>query len=327
MKICQTCGKELLPTNERYCSKACYNTARKKIRFCEKCGKQIQRKGTSRFCSKKCWYEWHQRENHGQYERVEIKCQRCGKVVLKTPSRASKCEVNYCSRECARQEHGRKISGPRNKYWRGGSAPGRGASWRWTRIEVLERQNHKCAHCGITDNEHKERYGKSLHIHHKEPYRLTLNSNELVALCIPCHARAESVIRASLTPKQLSVIKRNTANAANNGLGETTYYDYDKCPSCGSLKSKRAKLCRTCHNIAKTKLSRTCPLCGGSKGPYARRCRKCYFDRGKGKPRPGTCIDCSKQLKTPGAKRCRPCNARVYGKLSKGPRKYYNHKS
>jgi DNA-binding CsgD family transcriptional regulator len=46
-----------------------------------------------------------------------------------------------------------------------------GPSWRGQRKKALERAGYKCEHTGITQKEHREKYGKGLDVHHIVPFR------------------------------------------------------------------------------------------------------------------------------------------------------------
>ena len=51
---------------------------------------------------------------------------------------------------------------------------------------VRERDGYRCTKCGMTDEEHRHRYGQSLHVHRVEPGSVyTLEG--CVTLCVPCH--------------------------------------------------------------------------------------------------------------------------------------------
>jgi len=76
-----------------------------------------------------------------------------------------------------------------------------GTDWQDARARVLERDDHQCRGCGLTDDEHRRQdglFGDGLHIHHVQPARDFDSYDEanelsnLVALCADCHRQAEN---------------------------------------------------------------------------------------------------------------------------------------
>lgn len=74
-----------------------------------------------------------------------------------------------------------------------------GADWDDIRQEVLDRDEYQCQSCGLSDDEHNERHGNSLHIHHIQRLDSFDDLNEandtsnLVTLCSTCHRRWEGI--------------------------------------------------------------------------------------------------------------------------------------
>jgi len=62
------------------------------------------------------------------------------------------------------------------------------------RETVLERDDHECRFCGMTEEEHHEEYQRSLDIHHIIPRRCDGSNNpeNLIAVCVTCHRTLES---------------------------------------------------------------------------------------------------------------------------------------
>jgi transposase len=70
----------------------------------------------------------------------------------------------------------------------------------WTRDKketVRERDGRQCVDCGMSDNEHRDAYGCTLHVHHIIPARTASNPavynarRNLVTLCASCHEHRE----------------------------------------------------------------------------------------------------------------------------------------
>lgn len=64
------------------------------------------------------------------------------------------------------------------------------------REQVLKRDNYQCKKCGITEEQHRKKYGYSLNVHHKDGHgynKLLKNNlmNNLITLCKSCHAKSD----------------------------------------------------------------------------------------------------------------------------------------
>lgn len=62
---------------------------------------------------------------------------------------------------------------------------------------ALERDDYRCVSCGMTDDEHRDRYGRSITIDHIDGEgRNSKNPNNdldnLQTLCLPCHGRKDA---------------------------------------------------------------------------------------------------------------------------------------
>lgn len=91
-------------------------------------------------------------------------------------------------------QQGQGRRGSRNKWWRGGHTRYRGGDWYSARQAALERDNHTCQICGITEEEYRQKSGgRGLSVHHKEPYYFDQQNlvDNLESLCQPCHIKLE----------------------------------------------------------------------------------------------------------------------------------------
>lgn len=68
-----------------------------------------------------------------------------------------------------------------------------GPEWWEIRRKVLQRDNYRCQECGISNADSRRKYGKGLSVHHIQPYEDggTHDLDNLVSLCMACHARTE----------------------------------------------------------------------------------------------------------------------------------------
>ena len=147
------------------------------IGICELCGKEFKHYSwdTQRFCSKEC------ANNH---KKVKVKCDICGKEILKPKSVVDRNEKNYCSRECYNK---RSIDVKKIK--------------RSTEFYQSLLTNGKCVSCG------ESRY-YLLQIHHidSDPSNNILENLEIV--CANCHIkrhlRLDQNSRYIYAPKELT---------------------------------------------------------------------------------------------------------------------------
>lgn len=78
-------------------------------------------------------------------------------------------------------------------YKDGSSGACYGSGWYRQRKKVLKRDDYECRDCGMDDVEHRETYGKGLHVHHIErfdpekPPEPQHREGNLLSLCQSCH--------------------------------------------------------------------------------------------------------------------------------------------
>jgi len=176
-------------------------------RTCEVCGKEfeipeawLRKEGTrGRFCSRECRDEWAsdnwplKGEDNPNYQgKTEIRvCENCGKE-FEIPSawvrKDSKNEGKFCSKKCKDDWY----SGENSPQWKGGTSfepyP---FSWHEIREETRERDNYRCQKCEMTQEEHLEKYGRKLPVHHIDGDKSNCSRDNLTTLCNSCHTQVE----------------------------------------------------------------------------------------------------------------------------------------
>lgn len=219
--VCAGCGVAVSgksPTKDRsgkhcekvYCSRGCYDTARAKdrearLKPCRHCSRPVL---DAEFCGMEC--------KVAAGEPNPCTCKVCGVTfsALQIRRNSNKWYVRMtdratCSREChlAVYKHDEKrkakisaaFSGVKHPNWQGGTHRNgvRGAGWNKIAEECRERHGRKCAHCGISEQEGIEKKWGRLQVHHKKPFHQWRNKKDankqsnLVALCKPCHTKAD----------------------------------------------------------------------------------------------------------------------------------------
>lgn len=81
------------------------------MKLCEFCGKEFNGRKHQKFCCRDCVAK-------SQTTKVEVKCDYCGKTVLKQPYRLKDYEHQYCSRECQATHTGLLRIGENHPNWK-----------------------------------------------------------------------------------------------------------------------------------------------------------------------------------------------------------------
>jgi hypothetical protein len=135
-------------------------------------------------------------KNHGNYKEkknyVSVICEICGEECWVFPSESK--SWAYCSRECKHKGH----SGENHPSWVGGTKHYRGPNWQEQREKAIKRDNEECQKCGISREQHKEKFDKDLEADHIKPFRLFDDYKEanklsnLTTYCCVCHGSVEN---------------------------------------------------------------------------------------------------------------------------------------
>lgn len=206
---CQWCGDDFhaKPSGtNNFCSRACQMDRRKEkgvparkrriIVQCPGCGEGFEIRHSERghkvYCTPEC--------RSSTTNAKELECEQCGGSFRKAGEYAD--SARFCSQDCYGVWISENQSGSNSVHWKGDDAVdgrppyGPGFNERKRRI-VRERDGYECAECGLSQEEHTERYGMALHVHHEVVARASSNPavhnapRNLRTLCAPCHMRIE----------------------------------------------------------------------------------------------------------------------------------------
>jgi len=234
---CDWCGDEMRRPRcdiERaenlFCDEECYgkwkseertgednpNWIQKVTVSCAMCGDSMRvrpnyaEKYNRHYCSEKCLGEWRSENWTGEShpnggKRVELECEWCGDVFEVPEYRTESDPCRFCSRGCALKWDATR-TGEDAPNWRGGGSDDYGTGWNDSKKEaVRKRDDYSCQGCGLSNQQHIERNGRQLDIHHIIPARMFDNAEKrnamenLVTLCRDCHTAWEEM--APLRPE------------------------------------------------------------------------------------------------------------------------------
>lgn len=78
------------------------------------------------------------------------------------------------------------------------------------REDVLKRDNYKCVKCGMSDEQHKEKWNKPITIDHIDKNRKNNNMDNLQTLCLKCHGSkdiSKNLIIPKVKNKKIEILK------------------------------------------------------------------------------------------------------------------------
>ena len=157
-----------------------------KVFTCLNCGKLIKtekyftKERAKKFCSTKCFSEFRNRK-------IKYSCIVCGKVFYRKKSWKN---VKFCSRICM----GKDWTLENNPNWQGGTSfEPYGLAWtKELREAIRKRDNYTCQKCGMTEIEHRIRYGRILTVHHIDYNKQNCKENNLTTACVKCNTSSNS---------------------------------------------------------------------------------------------------------------------------------------
>lgn len=219
---CRNCGSTIRrnknwaeSTDNHFCSMDCLSDHGRVDVTCPGCGDVASKKKSTvensenNFCSHSCRSVYNARiyntEDPESKELVE--CDQCGDEYEKYSYRVGRYSRQFCSKQCKYDFYSESgwYSGENAPNWAGGITRFRyGRNWQTQRKRRLESDNYECVVCSMTNETHKSRYSKSLHVHHIIPRSKFMTDDEfdyeranrldnLVTLCHPHHKEWEGI--------------------------------------------------------------------------------------------------------------------------------------
>jgi len=199
---CDYCGSTVdrdpnqLQRNKRtYCNPECFYTDRREDRHeveCAQCGERLTRRighieeYDKQYCDSQCMAA-------DRRDRVTTECDECGTTMQIYPSRAKEHDHHFCDNECFGAWRSKHRVGKDAPNWTGGARTYYGPRWRHHRAKIIDRDNHECALCGISEATHRQLFGKGLSVHHVTPrqecdtWTEANRPGNLLTVCMVCH--------------------------------------------------------------------------------------------------------------------------------------------
>lgn len=88
-------------------------------------------------------------------------CDLCGDIYYIKNNRGSRSRMSFCSNECRGEWLKRSDTTHPTEFDH--------VSWRERSDQIRDRDGNKCRVCGMTQQEHREKYSMRLHVHHITP--------------------------------------------------------------------------------------------------------------------------------------------------------------
>lgn len=80
---------------------------------------------------------------------------------------------------------------------------------------ILARDEYRCLECGMTDEDHKIKWGRPITIDHKDKNRKNNSQENLRTMCLRCHGRKDLI--PELTEKKISDCRLDIMASHANG--------------------------------------------------------------------------------------------------------------
>lgn len=195
--VCAYCGLQCRkPSNPKYCSKNC-QTAAFDHSIEEKIGKPIATVLYQLYYLDRLSYR-------AICDKLQINTRTLMRYMAqfgykpreKSEAVKTQWENNPTRRSAQSKAFSKRVSnirGARHHNWRGGSKYSNTSEWREIAEKTRERDKRVCQRCGMTENEHIQRFNSRLEVHHIIPYQLSQSNHldNLRSLCLYCHHKTE----------------------------------------------------------------------------------------------------------------------------------------
>lgn len=142
------------------------------------------------FCKNECQTEWQKQnmrgENHPRWDGgpLGFLCDYCGKPGEKHRWQLVGQEHHFCSETCMGFWKSENIVGEDHPMWEGGVRRYYGTNWGTQREKALSRDGRECRACGLSDTEHRAKFGSEIHVHHVRPLSGFDNPNDANTLSL-----------------------------------------------------------------------------------------------------------------------------------------------
>lgn len=201
---CPTCGKVLDTERGRSIHHAhAHGEKLRETLTCPVCDVEFEVKWSHRerrnCCSRECRNEYRsgleelQGENSNLWKggKTTLICEWCGQEHEVPQCRSD--DARFCSQGCKGEWQSETRVGENAPHYKGGTYP-YGSGWTAKKKrEVRKEYGYKCAGCPMTQEEHIEKYGRRLEVHHiskarnVEDEEVRNSKDNLVPLCHKCH--------------------------------------------------------------------------------------------------------------------------------------------
>jgi 5-methylcytosine-specific restriction endonuclease McrA len=162
---------------------------------CIICGRPAPAEAGKTICSDECEHTFNSIRLLDKYAPTpkRYECDWCGRIFKGKESY----EKQFCSEDCRAEWYSETFSGEGNPQWEGGTEDYYGSDWHRQRKRAIDRDGGQCQSCGVSMEEHTEKHGRGLHVHHITPLRKYEDKEQanqlenLITLCQACHGEHE----------------------------------------------------------------------------------------------------------------------------------------
>jgi len=197
---CLECGKETIiagTVQPKYCSKTCDSLAKRKV-ISARIGEPLDEGIKRLYITEELSYR--QIADHFQinFRTVMRSLKRSG---VEPRHGGEAVRLQWKNNDTRRANIGRvfgefqkKRTGKSHPRWRGGKIPRpRLKVYEELIQKIIMRDKFSCTRCGMTAQEHLDKFRRSIEVHHKIPYRLCEDDSpsNLATVCMVCHRKLD----------------------------------------------------------------------------------------------------------------------------------------